>query len=108
MADDRSTTTPGSGVAFGLGLVAGAALGVGLGLLFAPRSGASLRRDLVRRARDLKDDASEHYERVTETASDLADRGRSVAQRAKTAVATGIREARRSTSDVAEADAPTR
>jgi gas vesicle protein len=103
MADDRNTTAPASGVAFGLGLVAGAAIGVGLGLLFAPKSGAALRRDLARRARDLQDDASEQYERVTEAAGELADRGRDVAQRAKTAVATGIREARRYAVDVADA-----
>lgn len=103
MADDRNTTAPASGVAFGLGLVAGAAIGVGLGLLFAPKSGASLRRDLARRARDVQDDASEQYERVTEAANELADRGRDVAQRAKTAVATGIREARRYAVDVADA-----
>ena len=103
MADDRYSTASGSGVAFGLGLVAGAAIGVGLGLLFAPRSGAALRRGLTRRARELQDDASEQYERVTEAANALADRGRDVADRAKTAVATGIREARRYAADVADA-----
>lgn len=103
MADDRNTTVPASGVAFGLGVIAGAAIGVGLGLLFAPKSGAALRRDVARRARALQDGASEEYGRVTEAASELADRGRDVAQRAKTAVASGIREARRYAVDVADA-----
>lgn len=84
-----------SGVAFALGLLAGAAIGVGLGLLLAPKEGAALRRDIARRARDLREETSEQVDRMTEVADDLAARGRDVAQRARTAVATGIREARR-------------
>jgi gas vesicle protein len=102
MTTDRYTIGPAAGFAFGLGLVAGAAIGAGLGLLFAPRSGAALRRGIGRRARALQDDASEQYERVTEAANDLADRGRDAAQRAKTAVATGLREARRYAADAAD------
>lgn len=84
-----------SGVAFGLGLLAGAAIGIGLGLLFAPREGAALRRDVARRARDLRDEAGERFDHASEAADGLVDRGRDVAQRARSAVATGIREARR-------------
>jgi len=64
MAQDQdfNTGTGASVAAFALGLLAGAAIGVGLGMLFAPKEGAELRRDLAKRAR--------------------------------TAVATGIREAR--------------
>ena len=103
MANDRDTTTgTASGLSFGLGLLAGAAIGVGLGLLFAPRTGAALRRDIARRARHLQDEAAGGYERVAEAAGDLADRGRDAAQRARTAVATGIREARRYANDVAD------
>jgi gas vesicle protein len=103
MADDRYINASTSGSAFGLGLVAGAAIGVGLGLLFAPKSGAALRRDITRRAREFQDEASDQYERVTEAANAVADRGRDVAERAKSAVATGLREARRYAGDVAEA-----
>jgi gas vesicle protein len=104
MADDRNNTTAtATGFAFGLGLVAGAAIGVGLGLLFAPKSGAALRRDIAQRARDLQEEASEQYERASEAATELADRGRDIAARAKSAVATGIREARRYTADISDA-----
>jgi gas vesicle protein len=84
-----------SGLAFGLGLLAGAAIGIGLGLLFAPKEGAALRRDVARRARDLRNEAGERIERVTEAADGLVDRGRDVAERARSAVNTGILEARR-------------
>ena len=53
-----------SGVAFGLGLLAGAAIGIGIGLLFAPKEGTALRRDIARRARDLRDEAGERLEHV--------------------------------------------
>ena len=92
---DLNTGTGTSGVAFALGLLAGAAIGVGLGLLFAPKEGAVLRREIARRARDLREDASEQIERATEAADDLVGRGRDVAQRARGAVSSGIREARR-------------
>ena len=95
----------GSGLTFGLGLLAGAVIGVGLGLLFAPKEGAALRRDIAGRARDLRDDANEQFDRVAGAASGAAERGRDVAQRARTAVATGIREARRYASDIAGAAA---
>ena len=92
---DVNTETGSSGAVFALGLLAGAAIGVGLGLLFAPKKGAALRRDIAKRARDLRDDAGQQIDRVTEAADDLVERGRDVAQRARTAVSSGIREARR-------------
>lgn len=105
MANDHNDGAGRSSVAFGVGLLAGAVIGVGLGLLFAPKEGAALRRDIARRARDLRDEADEQYGRVAEAAGDLAGRGRDVAQRARTAVATGIREARRYANDAADAAA---
>ncbi len=47
-------------------LVVGAALGAGLALLFAPKTGKDLRRDLkkgIRRARELADDTLEEFRR---------------------------------------------
>ena len=49
----------GVGIEFGLGLLAGAAIGIGLGLLFAPKEGAALRRDISRRAREWQDEAAD-------------------------------------------------
>jgi gas vesicle protein len=100
---DLDTRTGTSGAAFVLGLLAGTAIGVGLGLLFAPKEGADLRRDIAKRARDLRDDAGEQIDRVTEAADDLVERGRDVAQHARSAVSSGIREARRHGTDVADA-----
>ena len=92
---DFNSGTGFSGAAFALGLLAGAAIGVGLGLLFAPKEGAALRRDIAKRARDLGEDAGQQIDRVTEAADELVERGRDVAQRTRRAVSTGIREARR-------------
>ena len=91
--DYPSSGTP--GLAFALGVLSGAAIGVALGLLFAPKDGAAMRHDIARRSRDLRNDAGGQLDRMTAAADDLVERGRDVAQRARTAVSTGIREARR-------------
>ena len=75
-----------AGLTFGLGLVAGAMIGVGLGMLFAPKDGAALRRDLAKRARDLQEDAAGWYEEAATAAHDLAEKGKEAAQRARTAM----------------------
>lgn len=48
----------------------GAAIGAGLALLFAPRSGAETRADIRRRARNAKDAASRVAHEVTDTVTD--------------------------------------
>jgi|SRR5687767_5978272 len=47
--------------------VAGLAIGAGIALLFAPRTGEETRRDLQRRARRVGDQAQELVSEVTET-----------------------------------------
>jgi gas vesicle protein len=84
-------------LAIGVGMVAGALVGAALALLFAPKSGAALRRDIVRRTREARDEAAEQVERVRERAGELADRGRGVAERAQDAVTAGLHEVRRRT-----------
>jgi gas vesicle protein len=49
--------------------VAGIAIGAGLALLFAPKSGEETRRDLQRRARKVGDQAQEFVSEVTDTVS---------------------------------------
>jgi gas vesicle protein len=93
MAQERSDG--GTAVGFGIGLVAGVALGVGIGLLLAPNDGEAIRKDLAERARKLKDEADGRYRRAGDVAAEWADRGRDVAERARTAAAEGLREARK-------------
>jgi len=66
------------------GMIVGTLVGVGLGLLFAPRSGQETRQRLRSRVEDvgdrLRSTAGEVGERVRETADDLTRRGRSVVE----------------------------
>ena len=82
-------------LALGTGVVVGALIGAGLALLFAPKSGAALRRDIARRTRHLHEDAAAPFEHLGELAGDVADRGRDVTRRARHAVTTGVHELRR-------------
>ncbi len=72
MRNDRDVTVieTGSGLKW---FILGAALGAGLGLLFAPQSGVRTRRDLAVRGRRLRSQAGDKLEDVT---SDVRDRGR--------------------------------
>lgn len=49
-----------------LGLLAGAAIGSILGVLFAPEKGSETRKRVRRKAEDLRDEALEHYEILSE------------------------------------------
>lgn len=80
MSDDREVTfieTEGSS-GFKWFLL-GAALGAGLGLLLAPQSGERTRRDLTRKARQLKRQAGE---KIGELADDVEDRGKQIKESA--------------------------
>jgi len=62
--DDRDDDVDGgSGVKW---FLAGAILGAGLGLLFAPQAGARTRRDISKRARKLRADAEAQFDELTE------------------------------------------
>ena len=62
MADgcDRSNNKEGGG-SFVMGLLTGAVLGVGLGMLFAPKAGSKLRNQLSEQAGALANQARECY-----------------------------------------------
>jgi gas vesicle protein len=71
------------GSSFVLGMLAGAAIGAGLALLFAPKTGTEMRRQLAEQAGNWRDAASRGYRRAAETAEDLAERGRNLADRGR-------------------------
>lgn len=56
-----------------LGLLAGAAIGSLLGVLFAPEKGCETRKRVRRKAEDLLDEASEQYELLSEKAKQGVD-----------------------------------
>lgn len=90
--DRYDEETHGNG--FMMGLLTGAVLGAGIGMLLAPKAGGELRGALGERARNLGSLASEQYKRASETASGWADRGRDMVDRARETVQRGAEEAR--------------
>lgn len=86
------------------GFLWGAAVGAGLALLFAPRSGEQTRRELQDNARRLRDTAEGTVRRVQETVSDtLDDMRREVTERvdaAREAVEVGREAARETRADL--------
>jgi gas vesicle protein len=58
-----------------VGVLSGAALGAAAGLLFAPKTGAAMRRDLRRSAQRLSRRAIRLYEDASEAVEDLAAQG---------------------------------
>ena len=66
---------------FAMGLCLGAAAGATLALLYAPKSGVRLRRDLAGQADRLKRKAADLYEDATEVATDLAAKGKELAKK---------------------------
>ena len=97
MADgyERYTTSEeNGGGSFLMGLLAGAAIGAGLGLLFAPKPGAELRGQLSEQAGNLANSAAQGYRRASRTASQLADKGRDLYDKAGNLVSRASAEAR--------------
>ena len=68
VAEHTEMNHAGRGVLFLLG---GVVMGAAVGLLTAPRSGERTRRHLVRAAEDVKDQAAEVYDDMTERIEDL-------------------------------------
>jgi gas vesicle protein len=115
------------GGAFMMGLVTGAVIGAGLGLLFAPKTGSELRRQLGEQADNLANTTSETYRKASaaaadlagkaqksagewagkasDAADDLAERGKDLYGKARDAVAKGADEAERYVKDARDSGA---
>jgi gas vesicle protein len=104
MADtpDRFVNNEGGG-SFVIGLLTGTVLGVGLGMLFAPRAGSELRTQLSEQAGALANQTEEGYRKATENAgrwaekgkeaaSEWAERGKDMYGKAREAVSRGAEE----------------
>jgi gas vesicle protein len=76
----------GSGAAFFTGLFAGAVIGTGLGLLFAPRKGSELREQFAESAANVSRAVSNTVDDLAETGREAYQRGRVVYERTRTAV----------------------
>jgi gas vesicle protein len=66
MSHEQEAVLRPSGGVFLAGLLMGAAVGAGLALLFAPKAGRELRRDLAESARRARESARDAYRRATE------------------------------------------
>jgi gas vesicle protein len=112
MADgyDRFDNEGSGGGSFVMGLLTGTVLGAGLGMLFAPKSGADLRNQISEQAGNLANTASEGYRRATESANEWAEKGRGVGRdiygKAREAVAKGTEEAQRYVNEATGGAAP--
>jgi gas vesicle protein len=96
MARDEGNGNGGSTIlGFGIGLVAGAMLGVGACLLLATEEGQAWREDFRARAKKLRDESIDEYHRVDELVGEWTSKGKEVAERLQTAASEGLREARK-------------
>jgi gas vesicle protein len=86
----------GSKGAFFTGLFAGAVIGAGLGLLFAPKKGDDIREQIT-------DGAKEFSKRASRTVTDLNDRSREAFDRAREIVNTASDQLTQVASDAARA-----
>jgi gas vesicle protein len=110
MADRFDDNDGGGG--FVLGLLTGTVLGVGLGMLFAPKAGSELRNQLSDQAGALANQAQEGYRKATqnaghwaekgkEAAGEWAERGKDMYGKARDAVSRGADEAQKQVRDAA-------
>ena len=60
----------------GIGLIAGAVIGAGLGLLYAPHSGKKTRKEIMDRAEDFGDEIKKRAEKMSNAIGDSAEKYR--------------------------------
>ena len=89
-----------------LGFFSGVVVGAAAALLYAPKSGKKLRRDLNNKVRDFKEDAEEFLNTAKETAREVVDEGITKAEHlvadAKSKADEFIKDANRIMSDAKE------
>jgi len=95
-SDDSTYDNGTSAGAFFTGLFAGAVIGAGLGLWFAPKTGAEMREQIT-------DTAREFGQKAGKTVNDLADRGREVFDRAREVMNTAGEQAGQVASEASKA-----
>jgi gas vesicle protein len=92
-----------SGHPMAVGLITGAAVGIGLGMLFAPRKGSELRHQVADQAKHVASTASTGYHRAKDTAGRYAHRGHDAYCICRDKVAKGAHEVGRYVREVADA-----
>ena len=92
---DRFESDGNGAGSFVMGLLTGAVIGAGLGMLFAPKSGSELRNQLSDQAGSLADQATQGYKKAAENAGEWVDRGREIYDKAKDVVTRGADDAQR-------------
>lgn len=88
---------------FAIGLIAGEAMGAGLGLCLAPRKGAETRHQIRSKVHHVTHAVSSSYHRAGTATGEWAERGRHAYTRTRQAVGHGAHETRRYVRDVADA-----
>jgi gas vesicle protein len=97
--DDRSS----GGGAFFIGILTGSLLGAALAVLFAPKPGSDMRRDLADGAGELGQAARERWEDVTTAASSAVEKGREAYDQARASAADVSESVSKSTNDMKDA-----
>jgi gas vesicle protein len=88
---------------FAYGALAGAAVGVGVGLLVAPRKGSELRHELGNQLAHAKTSCASGLNRAKDKVSDWSHKGGDAYRTTRKAVGTGAHKTRRYLGDVADA-----
>lgn len=112
MSYNDADTRNGGSASFLIGFIAGSVLGAGLALLFAPRTGPEMRRELADRAQRLRERAADGYDTASERVADFAERGkaayRNAADKASAVPGTGTGAGAGDTSAATGGPTPTR
>jgi gas vesicle protein len=86
-----------------IGFLTGAAVGVGLGMILAPKKGAEMRRQIATQTNRMTSTASKGYHRASDTVGRYATRGQAAYAGCRDKIGHGARETRRYLSEVADA-----